>query len=65
MIKPRLGLDRCTAFGSGAAPLSKEVLSYFWSIDIHIIEGFGMSETTGYMTSSAFPSKTKLGAARS
>lgn len=60
-IKKTLGLDRCAAFGSGAAPISKEVLEYFWSVDIPIIEGFGMSETTGFMTTCAFPRKIKLG----
>ena len=60
-VKKTLGLDRCFAFGSGAAPIAKEVLQFFWALDIPIIEGFGMSETTAIMTSSAWPAKLKLG----
>ena len=56
-----LGLDRCGFFGSGAAPISKEVLEFFWSLDMPIIEGFGMSETTGIATISMFPKLVKLG----
>ena len=26
-----------------------QVLEFFWSLDVPIIEGFGMSETTGVM----------------
>lgn len=60
-IKKVLGLDRCRIFGSGAAPISENVLSYFWSLDIPIVEGFGMSETTGISTMCLFPEKVKLG----
>ena len=60
-VKTVLGLDRCKLFGSGAAPISKNVLSYFWSLDIPIVEGFGMSETTGISAMCVFPQKVKLG----
>jgi long-chain-fatty-acid--CoA ligase ACSBG len=60
-VKAILGLDRCALFGSGAAPISENVLSYFWSLDIPIVEGFGMSETTGISTMCVFPQKVRLG----
>merc|ERR1712146_770036 len=60
-VKALLGLDRCTLFGSGAAPKSKEDLNFFWALDIPIIEGFGMSETTGIATISSFATNVKLG----
>ena len=60
-VKAVLGLDRCRLFGSGAAPISENVLSYFWSLDIPIVEGFGMSETTGVSTMNVFPQKVRLG----
>ena len=34
-------------FVSGAAPLSKDIMRYFLSLDIFIRELYGMSETTG------------------
>jgi len=60
-IKVLLGLDRCELFGSGAAPISKNVLSFFWSLDIPIVEGYGMSETTGITTLCLFPYQVKMG----
>mmetsp|Transcript_18587 Transcript_18587/g.57237 ORF Transcript_18587/g.57237 Transcript_18587/m.57237 type:complete len:634 (-) Transcript_18587:91-1992(-) len=46
-IKGVLGLDRCHTFCTGAAPISVEVLEVFGSLDINVLELFGMSETTG------------------
>jgi long-chain-fatty-acid--CoA ligase ACSBG len=46
-IKEALGLDRCVACFSGAAPIAKEIVDYFGSLDIPIYEFFGQSETTG------------------
>ena len=46
-VRKTLGLDRAFLLGSGAAPISKEVLEFFWGLDLPILEGFGMSETTG------------------
>ena len=60
-VKAVLGLDRCSLFGSGAAPISENVLSYFWSLDIPVVEGFGMSETTGISTMNVFPQQVRLG----
>ena len=49
-IKKQLGLDKCKYFASGAAPISKEVLEYFASLGMPILEMYGMSETCGVMT---------------
>ncbi|GFG35279.1 hypothetical protein Cfor_01340, partial [Coptotermes formosanus] len=46
-IKQALGLDRCVTFLSGAAPISVDVKKYFMSIDIPLLDAFGMTETTG------------------
>ncbi|KAJ9591842.1 hypothetical protein L9F63_001659, partial [Diploptera punctata] len=46
-IKQALGLDRCVTCLSGAAPISIDVKKYFLSIDIPVMDAFGMSETTG------------------
>jgi long-chain-fatty-acid--CoA ligase ACSBG len=49
-IKEQLGLDKCKYFATGAAPISREVLEYFASIGICILELYGMSETCGIIT---------------
>ena len=46
-VKEALGLDRCHCFFSGAAPIHKDIMKYFLSLDIVIRELYGMSETTG------------------
>ena len=46
-VKEKLGLDRCRLIGCGAAPLSRETLEYFLSLDIRLLESYGMTETSG------------------
>lgn len=42
-----LGLDRCRACFTGAAPIEDKILRYFASINLPIYELFGQSECTG------------------
>jgi len=46
-VRKGLGLDHARLVLSGAAPLSNEVMEYFMSLDIPILEAYGMSESTG------------------
>ena len=41
------GLDRCALLYTGAAPLPEGVLSYLRSVDMPLLEVFGMSESCG------------------
>jgi long-chain acyl-CoA synthetase len=50
-IKSQLGLQNARLCASGAAPISPAVLEWYRRIGIHICEGFGMSETSGLVTS--------------
>lgn len=52
-IRLALGLDRCRLCFSAAAPIMKDTLEFFASINIPVLEIFGMSETTGPHTLSA------------
>lgn len=46
-VKQVLGFDRCRVYLSGAAPISPDIVKYFHSLDICLVEIYGMSESTG------------------
>jgi long-chain acyl-CoA synthetase len=45
-IRARVGLDQCRLGVTGAAPISPDVLSFFRSLDLPLVEGYGMTEST-------------------
>ncbi len=49
-LKERLGFERIRVAYSGAAPISGDVLTFFQSIGINLIEGYGQTEGTGVTT---------------
>ncbi len=61
-VRKALGLEKCRIQITGAAPVSKETLRFFTSLDIPLYEVYGMSECTGPTTIS-LPGSSKLGKA--
>ena len=59
-LKQRLGFDRLRVAYSGAAPISPDVLHFFQSIGVNLIEGYGQTEGTGVTCASRID-KVKLG----
>jgi long-chain acyl-CoA synthetase len=49
-LRRRLGLVRCRRALSGAAPISPDVLRYFWSLGVPVAEGYGQTENTAQAT---------------
>jgi len=45
-----LGMDRLRRGGSGAAPISPELLSWYQSIGVPLLEGYGMTESAGVIS---------------
>jgi len=60
-VKERIGLDRTRVFVTSAAPIGRDVLEFFASVDMILREIYGQSEVTG-PTSSASLDCTVLGA---
>ncbi|XP_071753795.1 long-chain-fatty-acid--CoA ligase ACSBG2-like [Centroberyx gerrardi] len=46
-VRSALGLDRCKACYTGAAPITKDTLEYFMSLNMPLLELYGMSESSG------------------
>lgn len=59
-LRERLGFDRIRVAYSGAAPISPQVLLFYQSIGINLIEGYGQTEGTG-VTCTSQEGKTKFG----
>jgi long-chain-fatty-acid--CoA ligase ACSBG len=59
-IRQALGLDECLICLSGAAPIPTLVMEYFASLDLDILEVYGMSESTGGTTLNT-PAVHKIG----
>ena len=55
LIKRIVGIDRGNFFPVAGAPLSDTINAFMQSIDVHLIYGYGLSETTA--TVSCFPEK--------
>jgi long-chain-fatty-acid--CoA ligase ACSBG len=49
-IKGNLGLDKAKQFYYGAAPLRKSTIEYFASLDMPLLNAYGMSETMSGVT---------------
>ncbi len=49
-LRRMLGMDKLRRGISGAAPISPELLKWYWSIGIPLIEGYGMTENAGITT---------------
>ena len=49
-VHEEVGLEDCEIFAVGTAPMRREVLEYFMSINIPLMELYGMTESSGSHT---------------
>ncbi len=59
-LRRMLGMDRMRRGGTGAAPISPELIRWYWAIGVQLLEGYGMTENTG-IASINLPDDNKLG----
>ena len=59
-LRRMLGLDKMRRCTTGAAPISPELLKWYWSIGVRLIEGYGMTENSGMCTIN-HPETNKVG----
>ena len=59
-LKERLGFENMRLAISGAAPIAPDILRYFRSIGLNLVEGYGMTESCGVLTG-VNAEKLKLG----
>jgi long-chain acyl-CoA synthetase len=59
-ILRQLGLDSVRIAGTGTAPMSIEVISWYRKLGLELLEGYGMTEQFGLATSN-MPGKTRIG----
>jgi long-chain acyl-CoA synthetase len=59
--KIRAGMGgRLRAFSSGGAPLARELVEFFWSVDVRVYQGYGLTETSP-VVSTNLPGANKVG----
>ena len=59
-LRRMIGMDRMHRGGTGAAPISPDLLRWFWGIGIPVLEGFGQTESAGVATINTIE-RNKLG----
>jgi long-chain acyl-CoA synthetase len=60
IIKSLVGLDEVVLAATGAAPIAREIIEFFWALDLPLYEVYGQSEDTG-PTSWNRPGQIKFG----
>ena len=59
-IKKAIGLDRAWLVFSGAAPMPTALIEWFAKLDIHVLQGYGMTENCIYASANV-PSANRIG----
>ena len=60
-VREALGFTNCKILTVGAAPVHRETLEYFMSLNMPVLELYGMSESTGPQTLSVLAKQWRTG----
>src|SRR5207244_12439042 len=60
IFRKALGFDQILICVSGSAPISPEIIRFFYGIGLEILEGYGLTETTAPATFNR-PGEAKFG----
>ena len=59
-IRLMLGLDRIRYAATGAAPISPDLIRWYWALGVRMFEVYGQTENTGLATAN-WPGHVKIG----
>lgn len=59
-IKLAIGFQRCKSFMTGAAPLNEETRTFFTSLDMPLLEGYGMTESSSLHSMASANNASKM-----
>ena len=59
-LRRMTGLDGARYIASGAAPISPELVKWYWAIGLVMLEGYGQTESTGVLSVN-LPGRNRLG----
>ena len=49
-VRRMIGLDRARTVTTGAAPISSDLVRWYWAIGLVMLEGYGLTESSGALT---------------
>ena len=59
-LRRMIGLDGARYIATGAAPISPELVKWYWAIGLVMLEGYGQTESSGVLTVN-LPHRNRLG----
>ena len=59
-LRRMIGLDRARHIATGAAPISPDLVKWYWAIGLIMLEGYGQTESSGILSVN-LPDRNKIG----
>ncbi len=59
-LRRMIGLDRARHIATGAAPISPDLVKWYWAIGLAMLEGYGQTESSGILSVN-LPDRNRIG----